>query len=90
MRILPSGERVASTARQTALYADWVTLIDTAEGAELYDLKADPGEERNLAAAQPDAVAALRAEGERLVTSAPGAGAASETQDRLRSLGYVQ
>jgi arylsulfatase A-like enzyme len=90
MRVLPSGERVPSTAQQTALYSEWVKLIDGGQGAELYDLKADPGEERNLAAVQPAAVAALRSQAERVAAHAPAAGVESETQDQLRSLGYVQ
>jgi len=90
MRVLPSGERVASTAHQTALVSDWVKLIEGDGNVELYDLKADPGEERNLAADQPDAVAALRAETERLIAGGSEAGPAAETEDQLRSLGYVQ
>ena len=75
----------------TALVAGPRKFIDLPE-AELYDLTADPGETRNLHAAQQDAAAAiarrlfaLRARGR------PAAPAAvdDETARRLRSLGYV-
>lgn len=67
--------------------------------AELYDLEADPGEERDLAAAEPAAVASLLAEMERRKEQhpAPGPGApggapgtlAPEVRERLRALGYL-
>jgi arylsulfatase A-like enzyme len=68
---------------------------------ELYDLAADPGEERNLVAAEPDRVAALRGPLEAwmaAVGSGPPAGAAPPvaaappepaTREALRSLGYL-
>jgi Flp pilus assembly protein TadD len=59
---------------------------------ELYDLRADPGEARNLVGAQPDTVERLR----RLLDDVRSAdrGTArtsedSETRERLRSLGYL-
>jgi arylsulfatase A-like enzyme len=84
-----AGRRVEPKGRQTALYSDWVKLISEGEKAELYDLKSDPQEEHDLAAAQARAVAALKSQ---LASLAGDASAAvdAETRDRLRSLGYVQ
>jgi predicted Zn-dependent protease len=63
---------------------------------ELYDLAADPGEERNLAAAQPERVRRMRDELERALSRlAPGGDRAqtnpitAEQEERLRSLGYA-
>jgi arylsulfatase A-like enzyme len=75
----------------TGLVAGTTKFIDLPE-AELYDLAADPGEARNLHAAQTDRAApiarrlfALRARGRPPAPSAVD----SETERRLRSLGYV-
>ena len=75
----------------TALVAGTAKFIDLPE-AELYDLAADPGETRNLHAAQADAAAAiarrlfaLRARGRPAAPSAVD----GETERRLRSLGYL-
>lgn len=60
---------------------------------ELYDLERDPGEQTNLAAAEPARVAALdtRVEedlaGERTAAADPGLG--PEERDALRALGYA-
>ena len=61
---------------------------------ELYDVESDPGEMRNLAAAQPEIVARLS---DTLDTVLDAAGEAQtrravdpETAERLRALGYVQ
>ena len=51
--ILPSGRREAATAPQLALYSDWVSLIADGDKVELYDLKADPQQEKDLAARAP-------------------------------------
>jgi hypothetical protein len=65
---------------------------------ELYDLQADPGEQRNLADAQPQVVARLYAQLEqRIAASAPLRRGAAEPEAApnqeylrtLRSLGYV-
>ncbi len=64
---------------------------------ELYDLINDPGETRNVAAEQPDRIAALREEVRNLLAAAPPAPAkedrvvAMDAADRatLESLGYV-
>jgi arylsulfatase A-like enzyme len=70
---------------------------DSRAPAELYDLRADPAETRNLFAANPETAAALRAECEALAAawSAAGDGAAMSAADRaamvekLKSLGYM-
>ena len=59
---------------------------------EIYDLAADPGEQRNVYASQRDRARDLEARLDRLAAgAAPAAPAAvdAETQNRLRSLGYV-
>ncbi len=92
-RILPSGERVAATGAQMALYySDWVTFIDTGDGAELYDLKDDPEQERDLSADHADGVARLREKVRRMAElgAEGGAGPDAEQLEQLRSLGYVQ
>jgi arylsulfatase A-like enzyme len=73
---LPEGTAAALTLtectwmRKRALRtADWKLIVarDTPDlhgrpPVELYDLRADPGEQRNLAEARPDVVERLRAE----------------------------
>jgi choline-sulfatase len=60
---------------------------------ELYDLAADPGEQRNLYAAQPATARALRRQLETLARSAPDrdspAPLSAEARQRLSALGYV-
>ncbi len=59
---------------------------------ELYDLAADPGEGRNLAAADPERLAAMRQALQPLRDLDPGAVASPESaeiRERLRSLGYL-
>jgi arylsulfatase A-like enzyme len=61
---------------------------------ELYDLRSDPGETRNLAAARPEAAARLRAELRSWVAAYPlrltsVADVNAELQETLRALGYV-
>lgn len=61
---------------------------------EVYDLKADPNEQTNLAPAQPDLVATLRAEWQAYVKAstiaiAAGRDASEEDLEMLRSMGYV-
>lgn len=91
-RILPSGERGAASQAQLALYSDWVTLIDTGEGAELYDLKVDPEQETDLSAAYSDGVERLRQKVRRIAASGVGGGDGPDAEqlEQLRSLGYVQ
>ena len=62
---------------------------------ELYDLKQDPGEEKNLAGAKPDIVRDMGAGLDKLVRESPSPSRAEkktltgEEAERLRALGYV-
>jgi arylsulfatase A-like enzyme/Tfp pilus assembly protein PilF len=62
---------------------------------ELYDLKRDPGEEKNLAGAKPDIVRDMGAGLDKLVRESPSPSRAEkktltgEEAERLRALGYV-
>jgi len=91
-RILASGRREAATTPQFALYSDWVSLIADGDKLELYDLKADPRQEQDLAAAHPDVVASLREQLRRLSEGAgrPGSAPDAAQLEQLKSLGYVQ
>lgn len=81
----------------SAVYRDPLKLIARSDGSvELYDVRADPLETRDLAAERPAAVAALRSElaafeaAVRPLYGTDGGGAASpEALERLRALGYV-
>jgi len=85
------GRLQPTTTRQTTLYSDWVHLIDTGQGLELYDLKADAAEEHNLAATHAEAASALRADlARRASAKAATKGSAGDVNEQLRSLGYVQ
>jgi choline-sulfatase len=77
-----------------ALESERFHLIE-APNPELYDLGADPGETRNLAAQQPATVAVLREKMQALLAHHPftrqeaGAGNLSpDAQEKLRALGY--
>jgi arylsulfatase A-like enzyme len=91
-RMLPSGERTSATTPQLALYSDWVTLIDTGEDTELYDLKVDPEQENDLSAEHPDGAERLREKVHRIAEQAGSSavGPDAEQVEQLRSLGYVQ
>jgi len=91
-RTLPTGERAQATVPQLALYSDWVVLIDDGDAQELYDLKDDPEQERNLAADHPDGVERLREKVHRIAEAGAtaGGGPDAEQLEQLRSLGYVQ
>ena len=91
-RILPSGRREAATVPQLALYSDWVSLIADGDEVRLYDLKADPQQEKDLAAAHPDVAASLREQLRRLAEDAGRAGSKPDAAqlEQLKSLGYVQ
>lgn len=73
-------------------------LTDPEFDEELYDLAADPEEQINLAAREPDQRALLRALADTHFASGPGAGGGSEMtqedrdvmQERLRKLGYIE
>ncbi len=91
MRCDEQGRLQPTTTRQATLYSDWIQLIDTGAGLELYDLKADPAAEHNLAASHADGASALKAELQRHASaSATAKGGTSDVNDQLRSLGYVQ
>jgi hypothetical protein len=77
---------------QLALYSDWVSLVADEDRAELYDLKADPEQEKDLAPGHPDVAASLREQLRRLTAGAGRAGSGPDAAqlEQLRSLGYVQ
>lgn len=86
------GEELASLR-----YAGWKLLMGP-DREELYDLRADPQESRNLASSQPDRVASLSsrlraaAGGDRARAAAPlqlSPEEQREHRERLRELGYV-
>ena len=91
-RILPSGQREAATTPQLALYSEWASLVADGDRVELYDLKADPEQEKDLAAARPEVATALREQLRRLAEGAGRAGSRPDAAqlEQLRSLGYVQ
>jgi arylsulfatase A-like enzyme len=84
---------------ESVRHGDGAYIVD--RGAEqLYDLRTDPGEQRNLAPAAPPALGALRAAlarwraacaplAARLGPRGPGVAADAETVRRLRALGYL-
>lgn len=64
-------------------------LIQSSE-AELYDVRTDPGELTNVAAANPQVVQAMQAAlAKSTRTSAPDSAVAPDAAERLRALGYV-
>jgi arylsulfatase A-like enzyme len=98
----PRGELLARSAGPRPLYA--LTGEDTKYvfnsrygGEELYDLRSDPGEQRDVAAAQPLVASVYRQRMYRLLLDLPGrwtgAPAAwrlpAEEREELRALGYV-
>jgi arylsulfatase A-like enzyme len=91
-RVSPSGERTPAERPQYALYEDWVSFIDTGDGAELYDLKADPEQEHDRSAEHVKGVEGLRKQVRRIAESGGAAAAAPDAEqlEQLRSLGYVQ
>ncbi|HEX2164181.1 MAG TPA: sulfatase, partial [Thermoanaerobaculia bacterium] len=110
-RTLVSDFLLYGAARWSVRRGDWKLVVPAAEEAaaglavELYDLASDPGETRDLAAARPEVVAALRAYGERELLAREelrrrllaGAGDVLESSylewnhiTKLRSLGYLQ
>jgi arylsulfatase A-like enzyme/Tfp pilus assembly protein PilF len=110
LRPLMNGRSIASDPfYQESLFGrlscHWATLrgwvtddwkLITGAAPELYDLAADPGELRNLAAEQPDRARRMTEDLQRgLQRLAPGGDRAqprainSEQEERLRSLGYT-
>ena len=89
------------TQRFQSLRRDGLTYIVQGEHERLFDLATDPGEHADVAAARPDAAAALRSELDHwrdtcqplaVVLGPRGAGPApdAETLRQLRALGYVE
>jgi len=79
-----------------AVYRDpWKLVVHSDGGRELYDLRADPDELRDLAAERPALVRELEAELERFSAQAlprfegDGAAPSGEALERLRRLGYA-
>jgi arylsulfatase A-like enzyme len=76
---------------------DWKYILHASQGEELYDLRADPREQHDLAAAQPDRTRAMREQLASLVR--PGGDRSAGPENRLRDdprmnellerLGYV-
>jgi arylsulfatase A-like enzyme len=89
---LPSGKREAASRPQFALYSEWASLIADGDSVELYDLKADPQQEKDLATAHANVAASLREQLRRLAEDAGRAGNKPNAAqlEQLRSLGYVQ
>ncbi len=69
----------------------WMT-IRAGAATEVYDIRADPRQQHDLAASQPAVAAAMGARAEALHASASSSSARAmspEAQERLRALGYV-
>lgn len=84
----------ASGVRQAGVRWQSWKYVAAGSREELYDLRSDPGETRNLAAARPEAAARLRAELRSWVAAYPlrltgEADVTAELQETLRALGYV-
>ena len=89
--------RPAKRLEPTFTAANWKTLLANsgakeADKAELYDLKADPAQEKDLAAERPEVATALQGQLRRLTAGAGRAGSGPDAAqlEQLRSLGYVQ
>jgi len=93
-RLAKPGEELASVR------IDGWKLVSGPDREELYDLNADPREERNVAAAHPERLAQLRTALEALRVGRPQDARPREIDlseeekrehiERLRSLGYVE
>jgi arylsulfatase A-like enzyme len=74
-----------------------VSRLGSREAVQLFDVRADPEEMKDLAAAEPVIVAAMRARLEAIVAAAEAGAPPGETaefdpvtRERLKALGYVQ
>lgn len=85
------GWKLIRTVRDVSWAPDFEREAGT---IELYDLAADPGEERNVAADHPERRAALEAALDTWIANHPAAGtrvpAATDRAEDLRALGYVE
>lgn len=95
----PSRAEITEHRRRNRVTALPYALIVGEGGPRLYDLSSDPGETHDLAIEKPEIVAQLSAlfdshRGRRSAAAAvprlPGAPVDSETQRKLRALGYVE
>jgi hypothetical protein len=72
----------------------WKYIWASEAAHELYDLEADPGEQRNVLTEHADVAADLRGLLERHVAALPqpkeAAPLSDETRNALRALGYVE
>ena len=90
------GQIVLGTAALRCLRASGWKYIH-APRPELYDVRADPGEMKNLAAREPKRTAAMRAQLRKLIADSPRPAATGDAitrpdqpaLDRLQGLGYV-
>lgn len=98
-RVVIAGTLLQGPDRWSVQRGGWklVVPLDPRLRPELFDLTADPGESRNLAAAHPDIVTGLRELGQRELAArkkaALGKGATQLEWNqitKLRSLGYLQ
>jgi tetratricopeptide (TPR) repeat protein len=67
-------------------------LIRAGGTTEIFDLQSDPGEEHDVAAAQPAIAAAMRARADTIharASATPARAISADAQERLRALGYV-
>jgi choline-sulfatase len=91
-----SGQIVLGTSALRCLRTNGWKYIH-APRPELYNLRADPGETKNLAAVEAERAIAMRAELHKLIADSPQPVAAQDavvrldraTRDRLQGLGYV-
>jgi arylsulfatase A-like enzyme len=96
LRELVAHNTLRGHDRQALLAWPWKLVVDAEGGApELYDLAADPGETRDLGAAEPERAAQLLARlRERLPPGAPARAREveldPELRRELRALGYVE
>jgi arylsulfatase A-like enzyme/Flp pilus assembly protein TadD len=82
--------RVAGWSPLQALTDGRWKTIAAGEAIEVYDLRHDPREERNVATAQPSVASAMRTRAAKIAAStAPAQTVSAEAQERLRALGYV-
>lgn len=84
---------------RTAIRGNWKLLSKDESPDQLFDLAADPGEKKDLAAERPDVLASLRADLDAWYARHPAilkggdaaaGGPDAATREQLKNLGYVQ